>query len=32
MMVRFSVFLIWLLHFLPLPVLAWFGNALGMVL
>ena len=31
MMVRFSVFLIWSLHFLPLPVLAWFGNAVGMV-
>jgi len=32
MIVRFSVFLMWLLHFLPLPVLAWFGNALGMLL
>ena len=32
MMARFSIFLIWLLHFLPLPVLAWFGNALGMLL
>jgi len=31
MMVRLSVFLIWLLHFLPLPVLAWFGSGVGMV-
>lgn len=32
MMVRISVFLMWLLHFLPLPVLARVGNALGMVI
>ncbi|MBI5430973.1 MAG: lipid A biosynthesis acyltransferase [Nitrosomonadales bacterium] len=31
MTVRFSIFLVWLLHFLPLPVLAWFGNAVGML-
>ncbi len=32
MIVRFGIFLVWLLHFLPLPVLAWVGNALGMLL
>lgn len=32
MMVRISVFLMWLLHFLPLPILAWVGNAAGMVI
>lgn len=32
MLSRVSVFLMWLLHFLPLPILAWFGNALGMIL
>lgn len=32
MMARLGIFLIWLLHFLPLPILAWFGNALGMLL
>ena len=32
MLSRISVFLMWLLHFLPLPILAWFGNALGMIL
>ncbi len=31
MMVRISVFLMWLLHFLPLPVLAWVGNTAGIV-
>lgn len=31
MIIRFSVFLMWLLHFLPLPVLAWFGSGVGMV-
>ena len=31
-MTRLSVFLMWLLHFLPLPLLAWAGNALGMLL
>lgn len=31
MMVRLSIFLIWCLHFLPLPVLAWFGNSVGMI-
>lgn len=28
---RLVAFLMWLLHFLPLPVQAWVGNALGMV-
>ena len=32
MIVRFGIFLIWLLHFLPLPVLAWVGNAFGILL
>ena len=32
MMSRFNAFLMWLLHFLPLPVQAWFGNGLGMLL
>src|SRR3990172_5551332 len=32
MMSRFSAFLMWLLHFLPLPVQAWFGNGLGLLL
>ena len=32
MIARFGVFLIWLLHFLPLPILAAIGNALGMLL
>ena len=32
MITRSSIFLVWLLHFLPLPVLAWVGNALGMLL
>lgn len=32
MIARFSIFLMWLLHFLPLPALAVLGNALGMVL
>ena len=31
MIIRFSVFMMWLLHFLPLPVLAWFGSGVGMV-
>ena len=31
MMVRLSIFLMWCLHFLPLPILAWFGNAVGMM-
>ena len=31
MIIRLSVFLMWLLHFLPLPVLAWFGSGVGMV-
>jgi KDO2-lipid IV(A) lauroyltransferase len=32
MMSRLSIFLLWLLHFLPLPMLASIGNALGVVL
>ena len=32
MMSRFTAFLMWLLHFLPLPVQSWFGNGLGMLL
>ena len=31
-MTRLGIFLMWLLHFLPLPLLAWVGNALGMLL
>lgn len=31
-MSRLSIFLLWLLHFLPLPVLAGIGNALGLAL
>ena len=31
-MTRFGIFMMWLLHFLPLPVLAWFGNGLGLLL
>lgn len=31
-MTRLGVFLLWLLHPLPLPVLAWFGNGVGMLL
>lgn len=32
MITRISIFLIWLLHFLPLPLQAKVGNALGMLL
>ena len=32
MMTRIGIFLMWLLHFLPLPLLAVAGNALGMLL
>ena len=32
MMTRLVIFLLWLLHFLPLPVLVWFGNSLGLLL
>lgn len=32
MMTRLGVFLLWLLHPLPLPVLAWIGNGLGLLL
>ena len=32
MMTRLVIFLLWLLHFLPLPVLVWFGNGLGLLL
>lgn len=32
MMTRLLIFAIWLLHFLPLPVLALLGNALGLLL
>jgi KDO2-lipid IV(A) lauroyltransferase len=32
MMTRLGIFILWLLHSLPLPVLAKLGNALGMVL
>ncbi|MBI5439116.1 MAG: lipid A biosynthesis acyltransferase [Nitrosomonadales bacterium] len=31
-MARIGIFLMWLLHFLPLPLLAKVGNALGMLL
>jgi len=31
MITRFSVFLMWLLHFLPFPVLAWLGSGVGMI-
>jgi KDO2-lipid IV(A) lauroyltransferase len=31
-MTRLGVLLLWLLHPLPLPVLAWFGNATGVLL
>lgn len=31
-MVRVSAFLMWLLHFLPLSILAWVGNTAGMVI
>lgn len=31
-MTRFGIFLMWLLHFLPLPLLAKIGNALGVLL
>ena len=29
---RFGLFIVWLLHFLPLPLLAWVGQGLGMLL
>lgn len=32
MMTRFGIFILWLLHFLPLSVLAGIGNALGLLL
>lgn len=32
MMTRFGLGLLWLLHFLPLPILAGFGNGLGLLL
>jgi len=32
MLTRLGIFLMWLLHFLPLPLLALLGNALGMLL
>lgn len=32
MMTRLVFFLLWLLHFLPLPALAWVGNGLGILL
>ena len=32
MMTRIGIFMMWLLHFLPLPLLAKMGNALGMLL
>ena len=32
MMARISVFLMWLLHFLPLSILAWVGNAAGIAI
>lgn len=32
MRVRFGLFLIWLLHFLPLPLLALVGRGLGLLL
>ncbi|MBI1174193.1 MAG: lipid A biosynthesis acyltransferase [Sideroxydans sp.] len=31
-MTRAGIFIMWLLHGLPLPVLAWFGNFLGLLL
>ena len=31
-MMRFGLFIVWLLHFLPLPLLAWAGQGLGMLL
>ncbi len=31
-MIRVGIFLLWLLHFLPLRVLGWGGNVLGMAL
>jgi len=31
MLVRFGIFILWLLHFLPLRVLVWLGNALGLL-
>lgn len=30
-MARFGIFILWLLHFLPLAVLAWIGSAIGML-
>jgi Kdo2-lipid IVA lauroyltransferase/acyltransferase len=32
MLARLGVFILWLLHFLPLRVLVWIGNALGLLL
>jgi KDO2-lipid IV(A) lauroyltransferase len=32
MMVRLGVFIVWLLHFLPLPLLAGIGNTVGVIL
>ena len=32
MMTRLGIFMLWLLHPLPLPVLAWFGNGVGLLL
>ena len=32
MMVRFGIFLLWLLHFLPYRLQAWTGNILGTLL
>lgn len=32
MMTRLGIFVLWLLHFLPLPLLAAIGNALGLLL
>lgn len=32
MMTRFGIFILWLLHFLPLSILAQIGNALGLLL
>ena len=31
-MMRFGLFIVWLLHFLPLPLLALAGQGLGMLL
>jgi Kdo2-lipid IVA lauroyltransferase/acyltransferase len=28
---KISISLLWLLHFLPLPILAWFGNGIGLL-